>query len=37
MKCHRISAEGSFVLSVSEGYNKENPYSFFDLYRLEEG
>ena len=33
-KCHRILAEGSFVLSICEGYSDEVPFSFFDLYRL---
>jgi predicted SnoaL-like aldol condensation-catalyzing enzyme len=36
-KCHRILAEGNFVLSVSEGIANEVPYSFFDLFRLDEG
>jgi len=33
-KCHRLLAEGNFVLSVSEGYANKVPSSFFDLYRL---
>jgi len=36
-KCHRILAEGNFVLSVCEGYVNQIPSSFFDLYRLENG
>jgi predicted SnoaL-like aldol condensation-catalyzing enzyme len=35
-KCHRLLAEGSFVLSVCEGYNNLVPSSFFDLYRLKD-
>lgn len=35
--CHRILAEGNFVLSVSEGNANQIPSSFFDLYRLENG
>ena len=36
-KCHRILAEGNFVLSICEGISKQVPFSFFDLYRLENG
>ena len=36
-KCHRLLAEGNFVLSVCEGYNNQNLTSFFDLYRLHDG
>ena len=36
-KCHRVLAEGNFVLSVCEGYVNQIPSSFFDLYRLENG
>jgi len=36
-KCHRVLAEGNFVLSVCEGYVDQTPSSFFDLYRLEYG
>lgn len=36
-KCHRLLAEGNFVLSVSEGYSNKIPFSFFDLYRLNKG
>lgn len=36
-KCHRLLAEGNFVLSVCEGYVKQIHSSFFDLYRLESG
>ncbi|MEH6456789.1 MAG: nuclear transport factor 2 family protein [Cocleimonas sp.] len=36
-KCHRILAEGNFVLSVCEGTVNKVLTSFFDLYRLEEG
>lgn len=34
-KQHRVLAEGSFVLSVSEGYADGVHSSFFDLFRLE--
>jgi len=37
IKCHRILAEGNFVLAVCEGYANNAPSSFFDLYRLEAG
>ena len=36
-KCHRILAEGNFVLSVCEGYINQVHSSFFDLYRLKDG
>ena len=36
-KCHRLLAEGDFVLSVCEGYANQVPFSFFDLYRLKVG
>jgi len=36
-KCHRLLAEGNFVLSVCEGYTNKIPTSFFDLYRLKDG
>jgi len=36
-KCHRILAEGDFVLSVCEGYSNQTHSSFFDLYRLKRG
>ena len=36
-KCHRVLAEGNFVLSVCEGYVDKIPSSFFDLYSLEDG
>ena len=36
-KCHRLLAEGNFVLSVCEGYAKQIHSSFFDLYRLKDG
>jgi len=36
-KCHRLLAEGNFVLSVCEGYTGNNLSSFFDLYRLQDG
>ena len=36
-KCHRLLAEGSFVLSVCEGYANQNHFSLFDLYRLKDG
>lgn len=36
-KCHRILAEGNFVLSVCEGSCNNNHSSFFDLYRMESG
>jgi len=36
-KCHRLLAEGNFVLSVCEGFVNQIPSSFFDLYRLKVG
>jgi predicted SnoaL-like aldol condensation-catalyzing enzyme len=36
-KCHRLLAEGNFVLSVCEGYAKQIHSSFFDLYRITDG
>ena len=36
-KCHRLLAEGNFVLSVCEGYAKQIYSSFFDLYRVKDG
>ena len=36
-ECHRILAEGNFVLTVCEGYINQKHSSFFDLYRLEKG
>ncbi len=36
-KCHRLLAEGNFVLSVCEGDTNQMPTSFFDLYRLKDG
>ena len=36
-QCHRLLAEGDFVLSVCEGYINQNQSSFFDLYRLQDG
>ncbi len=36
-RCHRLLAEGDFVLSVCEGYANLHPSSFFDLYRLKDG
>ena len=36
-KCHRLLAEGNFVLSVCEGYVNQISSSFFDLYRLKTG
>lgn len=35
-KCHRVLAEGNFVLSVCEGYVNQIASSFFDLYRLKD-
>lgn len=34
---HRILAEGSFVLSVCEGYRDQVHSSFYDLFRLKNG
>ena len=36
-KCHRLLAEGNFVLSVCEGYANQIHSSFFDLYCLKDG
>lgn len=36
-KNHRLLAEGSFVLSVCEGYRKEEHVSFYDLFRIANG
>ena len=36
-KCHRLLAEGNFVLSVCEGYLKQTHSAFFDLYLVEDG
>ena len=36
-KTHRILAEGNFVLSVNEGQNQGEHYSFYDLFRLKNG
>ena len=36
-KCHRLLAEGNFVLSVCEGNVNQIPSAFFDLYRLKAG
>lgn len=36
-KCHRVLAEGNFVLSVCEGNANQVHSSFFDLYRLKNG
>lgn len=36
-KCHRLLAEGNFVLSVCEGFTNQKLSSFFDLYRLQDG
>ena len=36
-KCHRLLAEGNFVLSVCEGHTNQKLSSFFDLYRLKDG
>lgn len=35
-QCHRLLAEGDFVLSVCEGFMNKKHSSFFDLYRLED-
>jgi predicted SnoaL-like aldol condensation-catalyzing enzyme len=34
-KCHRVLAEGNFVLSVCEGMLGDTSAAFYDLYRLE--
>ncbi len=36
-RTHRILAEGSFVLGVSEGTNQDVHTAFYDLFRLSEG
>ena len=36
-KCHRLLAEGNFVLSVSEGFLNGAHSSFYDLYRIKSG
>jgi len=36
-RCHRVLADGNFVLSVSEGVFNKTPFTFFDLFRLNEG
>ena len=36
-KVHRLLAEGSFVLSVSEGYLGGNHVAFYDLFRVAKG
>lgn len=36
-RIHRVLAEGSFVLAVSEGARDGVPTSFYDLYRLRDG
>jgi predicted SnoaL-like aldol condensation-catalyzing enzyme len=36
-KLHRILAEGSFVLSIGEGFLNSVHTSFYDLYRVSEG
>ncbi len=36
-KTHRLLAEGSFVLSVSEGFLGDDHISFYDLFRLADG
>ncbi|NNE38109.1 MAG: hypothetical protein HKN08_07370 [Gammaproteobacteria bacterium] len=36
-KCHRLLAEGNFVLSVCEGILGQSRLSFYDLFRLENG
>ena len=33
----RIFEDGDFVLSISEGYSNQIPFSFFELYRLNNG
>jgi predicted SnoaL-like aldol condensation-catalyzing enzyme len=35
--CHRVLAEGNFVLSVSEGYLNGKHTSFYDLFRVQKG
>ena len=36
-RIHRVLAEGSFVLSVSEGNHSSVHTAFYDLFRLEKG
>ncbi|MGV6827089.1 MAG: nuclear transport factor 2 family protein [bacterium] len=36
-KCHRVLAEGNFVLSACEGLRDGKQCAFFDLYRLRNG
>lgn len=36
-ECHRLLADGNFVLAVCEGYVKQTHSSFFDLYRIKDG
>ena len=36
-RCHRVLAEGNFVLSMCEGSSGGEPTAFFDLYRLSSG
>lgn len=36
-KCHRLLAEGNFVLSVCEGHLDGNHVSFYDLFRIGDG
>jgi predicted SnoaL-like aldol condensation-catalyzing enzyme len=36
-KIHKILGEGNFVLVISEGTFAENPTSFYDLFRVENG
>jgi len=36
-RIHRLLAEGSFVLCVSEGHLDENHVSFYDLFRVADG
>ena len=36
-RLHRVLAEGSFVLSVSEGFRAGTHSSFYDLFRIAEG
>ncbi|MEM1177221.1 MAG: hypothetical protein AAGM22_02655, partial [Acidobacteriota bacterium] len=36
-RLHKVLGEGNFVLSVSEGSLGDEPTSFYDLFRLEDG
>ncbi len=36
-KCHRLLAEGNFVLSICEGRKDHAHTSFYDLFRIKEG